>query len=241
MVQQKITCVFKICCKDPLITECYIGSTTNYNQKKYTFPTLSKTSKQPVYELIRNNKGWANWRTCILETLSTDNQDELLKREDYWREQLNGELLNSRTPKLTAIKNRKYHKEYYELNKEAINSRTKIYKMNNIDKIRETNRKYREKNKDKLREYYKENRHKYTHISQRYYDKNREIILEKQKALYYKNREKRLEYNRERYRKNPVSINRRYKVKCDLCGKEVDNTYLKKHQSKGHSPLRPPM
>lgn len=43
-------------------------------------------------------------------------------------------------------------KEYYLKNKEKLNLQSKIYKLENIDKILESNYEYKQKNKEKLYE-----------------------------------------------------------------------------------------
>ena len=47
--------VYKIYCKDSSITECYIGSTNNLQNRKYDHKYNSKFSNKKVYKFIREN------------------------------------------------------------------------------------------------------------------------------------------------------------------------------------------
>lgn len=55
---------------------------------------------------------------------------------------------------------RKYHKQYYERNKEQIKQRTAKWQKENRKKVREYHRKYREKNQKELRKYHTEHKRK---------------------------------------------------------------------------------
>jgi predicted GIY-YIG superfamily endonuclease len=60
------TIIYKIVCKDETITECYVGHTTDFPQRKIqhkescTNP-LSRCYNLKVYEFIRANGGLDNW------------------------------------------------------------------------------------------------------------------------------------------------------------------------------------
>ena len=81
--------VYKIYCKNPDITDCYVGSSKNVinriKQHKY-----SKDSNFKLYNFIREHKGMDNWAFIILE----DNIDYniLHDREKYWIKHLNATL-----------------------------------------------------------------------------------------------------------------------------------------------------
>ena len=56
------TIIYKICCKDPLVKDIYVGSTTNFikrknNHKTRCFNNNSKDYNMYVYEFIRNSVG----------------------------------------------------------------------------------------------------------------------------------------------------------------------------------------
>ena len=147
------SCIYKICCKDTSITDCYIGSTTcmrrrktchksncnNENCKKYNYN---------VYKFIRDNGGWDNFDMILIEKVNVNDGDELRKEERKWIEKLNS-TLNCKIPTRTHYE---YNKEYRENNKEY----QKEYRENNKDEILEKAKEYYENNKEKISEYRKE-------------------------------------------------------------------------------------
>jgi len=152
--------VYKICCKDIDITDCYVGSTTclrnrknqhktccnNENDKKYNFT---------VYQFIRDNGGWDNWDIVMVEEYpECKSGEELLKYEREHMEMLNARL-NKQVPSRTP-------EEYREDNREKINVRSREYHQKHKEEQNAKNREYREKNKEKLnancREWHEKNK-----------------------------------------------------------------------------------
>jgi hypothetical protein len=142
------TSIYKIVCKDLNITDCYVGHTTDLvkrkNQhKRNSINPNSKSYHIKVYQFIRNNKGWDNFDTILVEKYPCDNVNEAKKRERYWIEQLKA-TLNMTIP----LRN---DEEYYQDNKEKIKQQVKEYIKNNPEKIKERNKNYMLKNKEKLK------------------------------------------------------------------------------------------
>ena len=57
---------YKISCKNPDITKCYIGKTINIKNRLANHKTKSKISESPLYVFIRNNGGFENFKFEIL-------------------------------------------------------------------------------------------------------------------------------------------------------------------------------
>lgn len=101
-------------------------------------------------------------------------------------------------------------KEKYELNKEKILKRKKIYVSENKEKIFIKNKEYCLINKDKKKEYYKKyyikNKNKITKTRKTYVDNNKEEIVRKKKEYYKKNKEyfykKSYAYNKKMYKED---------------------------------------
>ena len=173
------TMMYKIVCKDVNITDLYVGSTTNFKQRKAKHKQNcinpnSKKHNYNVYKFIRNNGNWDNWTMILIENYNCNNQLEVLKQERYWIEQLNATLnkvLPTRSAKERYLSNKEIHKEYRkkqylenyekekvqmkeyrELNKEKLNKLYKIYYENNKMQLTLKNKEYTEKNKEKLKE-----------------------------------------------------------------------------------------
>jgi len=145
------TIIYKICCKDIDITDCYVGQTTELTKRKYQHKTNCnnpnlKAYNIYVYKFIRENGGWDNWEIVKVEDFVCNSRDDALKRERYWFEELKA-TLNVCIPSRTD-------KEYYQDNKETKLKYAALYRKENKEKIKENhtiqNQKYRDKNRDKI-------------------------------------------------------------------------------------------
>jgi hypothetical protein len=160
------TIIYKIVSKDLLVTQCYVGHTTNFiNRKrdhKYTCNIKTRTGYNLyVYTFIRENGGWKNYDMIEIEKYSCLDVNEAHKRERYWIETLNAELnkvIPTRTTKEYEIDNKEqkkeYLKDYYQTNKHNILEQQKNYYEQNKDRIKEQQKEYNEKHKDIIRANY---------------------------------------------------------------------------------------
>ncbi len=141
-------CVYKICCKNPEIKDCYVGSTTNFKQRKNAHRRCcsdnNKNKDIKIYKFIRDNGEWDNWDMILVEKVNVNDGYELKKEERKWIEQLNA-TLNCRLP--TRTKN-----EYYNDNKEKLNEYKKEWYAENKEKILEHKKNYYEENKEIIKE-----------------------------------------------------------------------------------------
>ena len=124
------TVIYKIVCNDLNVTNCYVGSTTNFRRRKCEHKSRcanenSKGYNFKCYKLIRDNGGWENWSMYEIEKFPCADANEARARERYWHEQLNSSL-NQCVPNRTLA-------EYYQNNKDKISE----YYQNNKDKISE--------------------------------------------------------------------------------------------------------
>ena len=112
--------IYKICCNDLKVKDVYVGSTTNFKERKHHHKTSccnekSKKNHYKVYQFIRANGGWSNFDMILLEQYDAKTKLELLARERYWYEELKA-TLNTCVPARTDS-------EYYVCNKELINEK----------------------------------------------------------------------------------------------------------------------
>lgn len=96
------TIIYKIVCKNTDITDCYVGHTTNFNNRKRehksrTTQQNSKESNVKSYKFIRENGGWDNWDMIMIEEFPCENQLQAKSRERYWIESIKP-TLNQTTP-----------------------------------------------------------------------------------------------------------------------------------------------
>ena len=96
------TIIYKITCIDPNITDVYVGHTTNFVQRKHAHKqscTNQNTAnyKCKLYDVIRNNGGWKNWKMEIINFYNCHDHYEARKKEQEYFISLNA-TLNSIEP-----------------------------------------------------------------------------------------------------------------------------------------------
>ncbi len=145
---------YKIVCKDENITDCYVGSTTNFNDRKSKhkgscFNLSNHNYNYKVYQFIRDNGNWENWEMIIIDTIECETRKDAHIKENEYMVGLNATLNSRKAPIYNDIK--EYKRQYYQENKEKCNEKTKHYCINNKEKIKEYKsqymRQYRHKNK----------------------------------------------------------------------------------------------
>ena len=98
----KIGYVYKLVCKDINVKEIYIGSTVNINQRRRQHKNCCTKTTSPdynvhVYTYIRENGGWGNWDSIVVEQIEFNQKHELQSRERFYLEELKA-TLNKRVP-----------------------------------------------------------------------------------------------------------------------------------------------
>ena len=229
------TIIYKICCKDPEITDMYIGHTTNFTQRKHNHKATCcneniKNYNLNVYKFIRNNGGWENWSMIQIEVFNCNNSKEALMRERFWVELLKPKL-NSINP-YTSIEEKAIQKKiWYEQNKEEILQKSKQNYEENIEQIKAYNIQYAQENKEKISEYQKE-----------YQEKNKEKISE-QKKIYREDHKDYAKIKQTEWReanKEKLKSKKSEVINCE-CGNQY--TFGNKHrhlQSKIHIQYQEP-
>ena len=94
--------IYKIVCKDPTVTDVYVGQTRKFDQRKFFHELDSRTSETKLYKCIRSHGGWDNWDMISLREYVC-NHIESLKMEWYWWRELNARL-NAVIPGIKHIK-----------------------------------------------------------------------------------------------------------------------------------------
>lgn len=174
------TIIYAICCKDPQIKETYVGHTTNLIQRKNQHKTScnninDKSYNRYVYQFIRLNGGFDNWKFLQLDQLICKDKREAECREDYWIKQLNAKL-NSNNPYTLYSENpSEYKKQWYEENKQEILEKAKDNYQENKEHKLEYQKQYAEQHKDKIKE------------QQKIYREKNAAILSEQKKNYREN------------------------------------------------------
>ena len=91
------TIIYKITCKDSNVTDTYVGHTTNFVQRKHAHKQSCNNEKTPnynckLYEVIRNNGGWSNWKMEIINFFDCKDHYEARKKEQEYFVLLNANL-----------------------------------------------------------------------------------------------------------------------------------------------------
>jgi len=216
--------IYKIVCKDPSITDCYVGSTTNLIKRRasHKFDCNNEKDKRYnfyVYQFIREHGGFDNFQIIEIEKFNDcEDKESLLRRERYYLEKL-GAKLNKVRPIITIEEHKETikqnSKEHYEQNRERIKEKRKEYREQNRERINE-----------KAKEHYKQNRERIKEKVKEYREQNKERINEKAKEHYEQNKQKIKEYreqNRELIKKKAKE-----KITCE-CGSIIVKYTKQRH------------
>jgi hypothetical protein len=96
------TIIYKITCKDETISDVYVGHTTNFVQRKHSHKQSCMNPKSSnytfkLYQVIRANGGWSNWKMDIINFFECKDHYEARKKEQEYFISLNA-TLNSVEP-----------------------------------------------------------------------------------------------------------------------------------------------
>ena len=158
----------------------YVGSTTDFTQRKTQHKHKCKSGTAKLYQMIRDNGGWNEFNMVVIKKFCCENGQEAKAEEDRIIRQMKCNM-NMRRAYTTNEEKREYvkqqMKEYYERNKEKI----KQYLENNKEHIKQQRKEYQENNKEQIKqqkkEYYEQNKERLNEQSKQYYEKNKEQII----------------------------------------------------------------
>ena len=145
--------IYKICCLNPDVKECYVGSTINFYRRKNHHKQRCNNDKTNghnayVYRFIRDNGGFGNWDMVELEKCQFHDKRELYGRERFWFERLEAKL-NQQVPSRT-------NKQRYEDKREDILQKKKQYYKDNHPRVYGKNQIYSKTHREELNKRAKE-------------------------------------------------------------------------------------
>tara|TARA_R110000823_G_C15665985_1_gene472610 strand:- start:163 stop:591 length:429 start_codon:yes stop_codon:yes gene_type:complete len=129
MVNYQDSFIYKICCKDLTIQDIYIGSTTNFKQRKRQHKNCCTKEgnlhyNERKYKFIRDNGGWDNWDMILIKNVSCESRLELnrIERESYeeYEPTLNNQVPSRSKKEYKKEFGKELDKSYYERNKEKL-------------------------------------------------------------------------------------------------------------------------
>lgn len=123
----KLAHVYIISCKDMRITDFYVGSTANFNERQRKHRNNSLRSLKTLYALIRANGGFDNWEMTSVNSFPFQDTIHLRTKESYWMNLLKPTInrnraILSRDEKLQYW--RDYQLGYYQRNKAKITQKS---------------------------------------------------------------------------------------------------------------------
>ena len=126
--------IYKICSINTEIKDTYIGSTTNFRDRKYHHKGKCHNSNDThynlnVYKFIRENGGWDAWDMIEIEKYNATDKRNLETRERHWIELLKP-TLNRTIPTRTD-------QEYRDDNKISKSVKMKLYNQKNWGILKE--------------------------------------------------------------------------------------------------------
>ena len=129
--------IYKIVCKDINITDCYVGSTNNFNRRKGQHKSScnnpnDKNYNLKIYQIIRATNGWENFNMIEIEKYNCNNKNEACKRERYWLETLKANL-NMVIPTRTNKEYEEYRKEKMQIYQAEYRNKHRIIKIKKIN------------------------------------------------------------------------------------------------------------
>lgn len=149
--------IYKIICNDRNINDSYIGATTKYKLRMEQHKHSCNHSNRKVYQSIRNNGGWNNWKIQILSVVPNWNIQRDYRLIEKAMIDLHKPNLNMNIPTRTT---REYHKQF----REKIKGYIRKYQLKHRERVKANNLKWREKNRKKLadisNEWYAKNKFK---------------------------------------------------------------------------------
>ncbi len=113
-------CMFyRLVCRDPTVTECYVGSTTDEINRRRKHKSVCHNEKAKgynyyVYRFIRDHGGFENWQMLVHEKLAVADKTAAALREYFWCVHYNA-TLNSNVPGRTHAESvAAYYAEHVE-------------------------------------------------------------------------------------------------------------------------------
>jgi len=140
----------------------YIGSTRDFTSRKGRHKSScnnpnNKGYNYKIYQTIRNNLGWDNWRMTCIEVMENTTKLEAEIREEQMRMELKA-TLNDRMATKGHMTIEEYHKQYNEKHKDHIKEYYQQHYAENRDHYKEYKKQYYAENKDHCKEYHKQYR-----------------------------------------------------------------------------------
>jgi hypothetical protein len=123
---------YKFVCNDPEIQSTYVGSTVDFTKRKCQHKSccnnINSPKYYPIYQIIRDNGGWNNWKMIEIESRLVKDKREAERIEQEYIEKLKSDMNSKKAFRLIP---------YRIENADKINEYKKQYRIENLDKLKE--------------------------------------------------------------------------------------------------------
>lgn len=162
MTDYSKTIIYEIICNDITITDCYVGSTVDFNSreqqhKKSCCDEDDDEHNNKKYVFIRDNGGWDNWTMLEIEKYPCLNKTQSREREQYYYD-IRNSTLNSIRPFITDEERTEESRERTRISRLENPEYMIQWRIDNVEKIKQTRKQYRIDNADKIKKYDEEHR-----------------------------------------------------------------------------------
>jgi hypothetical protein len=204
--------IYSIVCKSDE-TLLYIGSTTNFTQRKNAHKTACNNEKNkdhnsPVYVIIRANGGWDNFEIKPVKEYTCESKIQLVIEEERIRKEMKANL-NAMRAYLSPEERQEYKIKYEESHKEM----KQKYRKEHIEEAKQYSIEYRKEHKEEIcemkRKHYKEHQKEIYEKHRKYIEEHKEETKQYAKEYNEKNNEKRKEQKQKYWDEHKEETNRK--------------------------------
>jgi len=149
---------YKFVCNDVEIKSTYVGHTVNFITRKSKHKHSCNTEKEQshhfkLYQTIRDNGGWDNWRMIVIESRLVKDKREAERIEQEFMDKLQTDM-NTRRSYYTEDPNN-YQSKYYQEHKEEVAIKHKAYAKKHKEDLTIYKKAWNEKHKEDNAIYFK--------------------------------------------------------------------------------------
>ena len=178
------TIIYRIFCDQ--CDYVYIGSTTDFVRRKAAHKSNcnNKTKSSynfKVYETIRENGGWNNFKMLEIEQYPCENSKQARKREQFWIDFYKANLNLYKA--FGGETKQEYTKQYYLEHKEEFKQQKAEYYQEHAKELKQQTKQYRIEHKEEIKqkkaEYYLEHKEEFKQQHLKYYQEHKEELSQK--------------------------------------------------------------
>jgi len=146
---------YRFACNDPEIKSSYVGHTTNFTERKAhhkhncNSPT-NKSYNYKLYQIIRDNGGFENWRMIEIESRLVKDKREAERIETEFMEKFQSDMNTYKAHRIFETEE-EYCKDYHTQHKEDITKQRASHHLDNKQSHNEISRQHYLDNKEDIK------------------------------------------------------------------------------------------